>query len=456
MQQHLPAESTESITICSTEIVDVQEDGGGSATTTKVAFNVLNTILGSGILCLPYALHNAGFFFGLAMLCAVALMSQFGLYVLIVTGKRTGTAHFSTVAHAALGSFGYRVLNASMIFDMVGTVVLYLMLVGDLATSLVKVYFPTTSLTRATVILVISTTLVLPQLFFRNTGPLARLSILAVLCLPYIILVVAIRAPLYSDTKIPDLTFFGPRVLPAIGVLAFTYSSCHAAFPNYLGLKDRSVRSWVRASSSATLGASAISIAFALVGFLSFGGSANPNIFANFPASDNHINLARLLFTISLLLTTPLGFYPIRDTFTEMLKIDPSRYNVNRGWEVLCTLVVFAFCVVAAALCTDLGLAYELIGTLTCSIINFVLPALIYLWAGTDISFTAIVRKWRRPDCLQPAENVPLLLAEPCGKPPASHISFRNVLLWAIAWAVVVFGLWIMVLGTYITIGLGS
>ncbi|KAJ1665068.1 hypothetical protein EV178_003507 [Coemansia sp. RSA 1646] len=432
--------------ICSSDEEPSDTQPSGGASTTKVAFNVLNTILGSGILCLPYALHNAGFIFGLIMLCIIALLSQFALYALVITGKRTGTAHFSTVAHAALGSFGYHVLNVSMVVDMVGTVILYLMLVGDLSTSLIDIYFPKSGLTRATVIFAVSTTLVLPQLFFRNTGPLARLSILAVLCLPYIILVVAIRAPLYSDATVPEFSFFGPRVLPAMGVLAFTYSSCHAAFPNYLGLKDRSTASWMRASSSATLGASAISIAFALVGYLSFGSKAGANILANFPDSDNYINFGRLLFTVSVLLTTPMGFYPIRDTVTEMLKIDSTRYNVSRIWESLCTLALFALCVAAAAVCTDLGLAYELIGSLTCSMINFLLPALVYLWAGTDVSLGALLRKWRRSSYV--TEQTPLLV-EANGKPLHGCMSFNQVSLWVLAWVVAGFGLWVMVLGTY-------
>ncbi|KAJ1796437.1 hypothetical protein LPJ59_003748 [Coemansia sp. RSA 2399] len=445
------AETADPNTICNnTEPSDTQETGGAS--TTKVSFNVLNTILGSGILCLPYALHNAGFIFGLAMLCIVALLSQFALYALVVTGRRTGTAHFSTLARAALGNFGYHVLNASMVVDMIGTVILYLMLIGDLCTALIKTYYPDSGLTRAAVIYAVSTTLVLPLLFFRNTGPLARLSIFAVLCLPYIIFIVAIRAPLYSGAVAPDFSFFGPRVLPAMGVIAFMYSSCHAAFPNYLGLKDRSTKSWIRASSSATLAAAALSTAFALVGYLSFGSKAGANILANFPDSDNYINFGRLLFTFSVILTTPMCFYPVRDTVTEILKIDPSRHNVSRVWESLCTIVLFALCVTAAAICTDLGLAYELIGSLTCSIINFLLPALIYLWAGTDVSFGALLCKWRHGN--RTAEQPPLLV-EDHQKPAFAHVTYSKVSLWVLAWVVAAFGLWVMVLGTY-NIGYGN
>ncbi|KAJ2320365.1 hypothetical protein IWW52_001415 [Coemansia sp. RSA 2704] len=185
-----------------------------------VWFNLLNTIIGSGVLCLPYALHNAGFVFGLLMLGVIAVLSQFSLYVLVLTGKRTGTSHFSSVTEAALGNFGYHLLNYSMIIDMVGTVTLYLMIVGDMVTALANIYLPV-ACTRSSVIMIVSFLVILLLLFFRNTGPLARFSVV------------------------------------------------------------------------------------------------------------------QFLFAILLIFSTPLSFYLIRDTVTEMLKIDPERHQVSRIWESL-------------------------------------------------------------------------------------------------------------------------
>ncbi|KAJ1891390.1 hypothetical protein LPJ66_006947 [Kickxella alabastrina] len=426
----------------------------------KVGFNVLNTIIGSGIVCLPYALHNAGFVFGLIMLGVIAALSQFSLYALVVAGKRTNTAHFSSLTQVALGQPGYHFLNYSMVIDMVGTVILYLMLVGDLVSALANIYLPVV-VSRSSVIMVISLLFVLPMLFFRNTGPLAHLSIVSILCLPYIILAVAFRAPLYAGKTSVDFSFFGPRILPAMGVLAFTYSSCHAAFPNYLGLKDRSVKSWLRASSSASVGAGLISMAFAVAGFLAFGSKAEANILNNFPPSDNYINLGRLLFAVTLILTTPMAFYPIRDTVTEMLRIDPERHGVSRVPESICTVVIFAACALAAAVFTDLGLAYELIGALSSSVVNFLLPSLIYIWAGTDVTLVAIIRRYGRISTTANASaaddaydgqgnlnlqgEMPLLMRHKIKDP----LGAQEIGLWLMAWVVAGFGMWVMVLGTY-------
>ncbi|KAJ2381876.1 hypothetical protein H4S02_006015 [Coemansia sp. RSA 2611] len=254
--------------------------------------------------------------------------------------------HFSSVTEAVLGNFGYHLLNYSMIIDMVGTVTLYLMIVGDMVTALANIYLP------------------------------------------------------------------------------------------------------VASSSFATFSATAISIASAISGYLSFGSSAQAYILENFPDSNSFINCGRFLFAISLIFTTPLGFYPIRDTVTEMLKIDPERHQVSRIWESLCTVLLFTICVVAAAVFTDLGLAYELIGALSSSVVNFLLPALVFLWAGTDVSLRSLVSQWRAKHSTKPyPESQPLLSIARGGA--ESKPSSQDIALWVLAWIVAAFGMWVMVLGTY-------
>ncbi|KAJ1872322.1 hypothetical protein LPJ55_003204 [Coemansia sp. RSA 990] len=417
--------------------------------TIKVGFNVLNTIIGSGILCLPYTLHNAGFVFGLGMLVAVAFLSQFSLYALVVSGKRTGNDHFSSLTKAALGSSGYHLLNYSIIIDMVGTVILYLMIIGDMVSALGNIYLPF-AVTRAGMIAVVSVVVILPLLFFRNTGPLAAFSIFSIICIPYIILAVAIRAPQYAGEVDVDFSFFGPRVLPAMGVLAFAYGSCHAAFPNYSGLRDRAVKPWVQATSFATTGAIAISSGFAISGFLSFGSSAQANILENFPETDSFINLGRLLFLMSLVFTTPLSFYPIRDTVTEMLKIDPQRHHVSPIWESICTVCLFSFCAISAMLFSNLGLAFELIGTLSSSVVNFIIPGLVFLSVGTDVTVASIVSRWRsRANRCEGASERDLLLLPAATGHSGTKPHLKDICMWVLAWVAAVFGVWVMILGTF-------
>ncbi|KAJ2865587.1 hypothetical protein GGH94_002104 [Coemansia aciculifera] len=307
-------------------------DVPGTNSVNGAVFNVLNSIIGSGIIGLPYALSNAGMVTGLAMLVVVGLVSQFAIYTLVLTGKRVSAMHYSEVAHITLGTLGYQALSASIIVSLVGVVTTYLVILGDISSSLRQTYLPAQEwLTRTVSIAIVAYAFVLPLLFFRHSGPMAKYSVVSVAALPIILLIIAIRAPVYASvTTATDYpVVLGPHVFRALGVLCFSYCSAHAAFQNFLGLRERTMKNWKRATTIATWIAIALCCAFAAIGLASFGSGVQANIFLNFPTTDAYVNIARVLFCLTLVLTFPLSFYPIRDTFTHLLHIHSQQRMVS-------------------------------------------------------------------------------------------------------------------------------
>ncbi|KAJ2013872.1 hypothetical protein GGI14_005157, partial [Coemansia sp. S680] len=222
-------------------------DVPGTNSVNGAVFNVLNSIIGSGIIGLPYALSNAGMATGLAMLVVVGLVSQFAIYTLVLTGKRVGAMHYSEVAQITLGTFGYQALSASIIVSLVGVVTTYLVILGDISSSLRQTYLPAQEwLTRTVAIAIVAYIFVLPLLFFRHSGPLAKYSVVSIAALPVILLIIAVRAPVYASvaTATDYPVVIGPHVFRALGVLCFSYCSAHAAFQNFLGLRERTMKNW--------------------------------------------------------------------------------------------------------------------------------------------------------------------------------------------------------------------
>ncbi|KAJ2895140.1 hypothetical protein GGI21_005194, partial [Coemansia aciculifera] len=265
-------------------------DAPGTNSVSGAVFNVLNSIIGSGIIGLPYALNNAGMATGLAMLVVVGLVSQFASYTLVLTGKRVDAMHYSEVARKTLGTLGYQALSASVIVSLLGVVTTYLVILGDITSSLRETYLPGHEwLTRSVAIAIVAYAFVLPLLFFRHSGPMAKFSVVSVVALPVILLIVAIRAPVYASSTVVATDYpviVGPHVFRALGVLSFSYCSAHAAFQNFLGLRERTMRNWRRTTTIATWVAIALCCAFAAIGLASFGSQVQANIFLNFPPTD--------------------------------------------------------------------------------------------------------------------------------------------------------------------------
>lgn len=64
---------------------------GGDSTDTlsslpQAAFNYINSIVGSGVIGIPYAFHKAGFGLGLLLLVFVAVITDYSLILMVSDG----------------------------------------------------------------------------------------------------------------------------------------------------------------------------------------------------------------------------------------------------------------------------------------------------------------------------------------------------------------------------------
>ncbi|PIA13715.1 hypothetical protein COEREDRAFT_94418 [Coemansia reversa NRRL 1564] len=352
--------------------------GRGTLSPMGVGFNLVNTIIGSGILALPYAMKEAGFYFGIFLMIAVAGLAWASLNTLIYSGRRVGLYKYERVSEAALGWGGRYLLTFALVVNSAGSCISYLIIIGDTVTPIVQGVFGQSVLTsRQTVIAVAATGFTLPLLFFHTLAPLVRASVASTLCLPFIVAIVAVRGPAYRVTPAPT-PVFGPSVLPALGVIAFAYSCTQTCYQSYCTLERKTLEGWRRASGFAVGLAMAIFLAFSVISYRSFGLETQPNLLNNFASDDHLANVARALLAFSLTLTYPMQFYPIRDLFGESLGLSLDVQN-QRLWFHALTLLLFGATLAVALTVEDLGFVFKLIGTAASSLLVFGLPGIIYL-----------------------------------------------------------------------------
>ncbi|KAI9279800.1 transmembrane amino acid transporter protein-domain-containing protein [Sporodiniella umbellata] len=287
----------------------LMENGPGYGTRSKVesAFNLVNSTVGSGVIGLPFAVYLAGFWNALFLSIGVAAISQFGLYMFIVSAQRTGAYRLATLMEKVIGRPGYHFLNFLVLIQATGACVSYYILMGDTLPVLLQLYFPhhPTLTHRSFVLVCIALFFVLPLNLSRSLGALAHWSILSVLCLPVILVALLIRAPTYAQSHDSPLGWHSPDLFGALGILAFAFSCPHVCFSVYLSQKQQSVQAWHQTTTLASILTWIISFSLALVGYLSFGVDVHPNLFLNFPADDTVVNIARFALGFSMILTIP-------------------------------------------------------------------------------------------------------------------------------------------------------
>lgn len=107
------------------DILQADRPGYGSRSKIECAFNLVNSIVGAGIIGLPFAIYLAGFWVGVLLSVFVAILCQLGLHMLIVSGQRTNTFKFADLMESVLGPFGYYLLNFLILVQAGGACVSY-------------------------------------------------------------------------------------------------------------------------------------------------------------------------------------------------------------------------------------------------------------------------------------------------------------------------------------------
>ena len=104
-----PSESTMALGGADSQIEKglIEHEGGSGGTGTgsigRTCFNFINTIIGSGVIGLPFALNEAGMFLGLIELVLFAIMTDYSVNILIRTGNFVGSDDYQDICRKGFG-----------------------------------------------------------------------------------------------------------------------------------------------------------------------------------------------------------------------------------------------------------------------------------------------------------------------------------------------------------------
>ncbi|KAF9186665.1 hypothetical protein BGZ51_009338 [Haplosporangium sp. Z 767] len=282
-----------------------------------------------------------------------------------------------------MGSLGFYLLNGIIFFQTAGACITYMIVIGDTIPIMLGILG--FQVPREWVIFVSSLLFILPLLFYRSIGSLARVSMVSVMLLPPILFAVAVRGFEYAPDHKRTFSFVGDNVFPAIGVMAFAMLSAQTAFLNFTTLATPTRKAWGQATGIAVSLSWVISFVFAIIGFLSFGDDVQPNIFNSFPPTDGLINFGRFLLGFSMFLTFPQAFYPARATIHKILGHEDNFSDPTDKEHFYTTIGLFVPILVCGVFIADLGLLYQLIGGFCSTFLAYIIPGLCYFlvfWGG--------------------------------------------------------------------------
>ncbi|TPX54398.1 hypothetical protein PhCBS80983_g05939 [Powellomyces hirtus] len=364
------------------------------STVWDATFNFTNSIVGAGIIGLPYSFYQAGFISGVALLFALTYVVDWTVNLLIKDAKMAGTNSYQDL-QCVVGDSPLDVHEFVLIRSKHPA---YAVIVGDtLPLVLSHVVSPTNFLypilsSRRVMITLCTLFVSLPLSLFRDVSALAKTSAVSLAAIVFIIVAVLVAGPgLPADQKgaAEAISVLRPGLFQAIGVISFAFVCHHNTFLIYGSLKKPTMDRFAVVTRLST-GLSLLScLILACGGYLVFTNKTHANILNNFPPDHVLINIARVAFGANMFLTFPLECFVCREVIYNYVWAHPSapdsisHLEVNNAVDTKTHVAITAGLSLSAmgiALATcDLGFLLELTGGFAATVLAYILPAACYI-----------------------------------------------------------------------------
>uniref|UniRef100_A0A7S4D5B8 Amino acid transporter transmembrane domain-containing protein n=1 Tax=Heterosigma akashiwo TaxID=2829 RepID=A0A7S4D5B8_HETAK len=285
-------------------------------------FNLCATILGGGVLSLPYTFAQLGWGLGLVTLIAVALVSDFALYILCSCARRSGMPSYVEVAKHAFGKKGGQLITIMLAVFILFVVVAYQVLIRDIASGIVEFFLGyDLDMDGRNKVLYVCVLMIAPLCFFKSLHALRYTCYLgfAAVCLLVGSLVYlgwafnraepSLWATYARPAEASVADFF--YVLP---ILAVSYVCQFNMLSVHSQLKHPT-RGRMKTTIHLAIGLATLIYAVgAMAGYSCAYMDTNENIFNNFEPSNKLLLVGRCGLFVTLLCNTPMMVLPCRES----------------------------------------------------------------------------------------------------------------------------------------------
>ena len=373
--------------------------------------NLMNSIVGAGIIGIPYALRQSGIVVGTFLLVLVAYLTDKSLRMMMDCAlfhpklRKCGIYTFEELIQIPFGRIGYQFILGSMFIMAYGAMIAYLIIIKD---TIPKVFgYTNNSFVEKELIMTISSiVIILPLALLRDISMLSFTSAISVAADVALVVIIVVFSPVASTIDeydgngligiIQDF-WISPQLFIGLGVLSTAMACQHSAFLISGSLSNITPHRWsivtFRSISTATI----MTLLLGIFGFLGYLSQTQGNVLNNFPEQSVAINSGRGLLGLTMYLTYPMESLVARHVIIQLFyqgNMDNTTINSNTG-EIIpeqkywccgligrrhfVTIVLFICTLIPALLVDDLGPVLSITGSLGASCIAYIAPGIVYI-----------------------------------------------------------------------------
>lgn len=356
----------------------------GDANTTKTFFTLLKAFIGTGIMFLPKAFNNGGILFSSITLITVALISCLCFHLLLQCRKRYGGGGYGDLGIEIFGPRFRSLILFSITISQIGFVCAGMIFIAEnLFSFLNAVTPPNTTPLSSSALIAIQLVVLIPLALIRNISRLGPAALLA-----DIFIFIGLFYIWYYDISTlatqglhSTVTLFNPASFTlTIGAAIFTFEGIGLILPIQSSMAEPE-----RFSRLLYIVMIIITVVFASIGALcyaTFGTSTNVEIISNFPQTSKLVNAVQFLYSIAVLVGTPVQLFPATRIMEGALfgQKASGKQSAAMKWKKngFRTLLTIACVVIAIVGASDLDKFVALIGSFACVPLVYIYPALLH------------------------------------------------------------------------------
>ncbi|KAL2835711.1 transmembrane amino acid transporter protein-domain-containing protein [Aspergillus pseudoustus] len=357
--------------------------GTGTNTRTGAALLLLKSFVGTGVLFLPRAFLNGGMLFSSLVLLAVSLLS-FYCFILLVNTRLKIDGSFGDIGGALYGKHMRRIILGSIVLSQLGFVSAYIVFTAENLQAFVLAVSNCKSFIDIKWMVLMQLVIFLPLSLIRDISKLGFTALIADLfiLLGLIYLFYYDIFTISAQGGVADIVKFNPSTWTLfIGTAIFTYEGIGLIIPIQESMKHPQQFTGVLAGVMVII--TIVFLSAGAVSYAAYGSATKTVVILNLPQDDKFVNAVQFLYSLAILLSTPLQLFPAIRIMENELFTRSGKYNPLIKWKKngfrFFLVMICAF--VAWGGAEDLDKFVSLVGSFACVPLIYVYPPLLHLRA---------------------------------------------------------------------------
>lgn len=352
---------------------------------TGAALLLLKSFIGTGVLFLPKAYLNGGMMFSNVVLLGVASLSYY-CFILLVNTRLKVEGSFGEMGGILYGRWMRALILTSVALSQVGFVAAYIVFTAESMQAFVLAVSKCRAWIDIKFMVLMQLVIFLPLSLIRDISKLGLTAIIADIFIALGLLYLG-YFDIHTIAKygVADIANFNPRDWTLfIGTAIFTFEGVGLIIPIQESMTNPSKFPPVLAGVMIFI--TVIFIGMGALSYAAFGSATKTVVLLNLPQDSKFVNVVQLLYSLAILLSTPLQLFPAIRIMENEIFSRSGKHNPYIKWKknvfrfflvVMCALIAW----VGAG---DLDKFVALIGSFACVPLVYVYPAMLHFKAVAD------------------------------------------------------------------------